>query len=196
MGELKSAWEIALEKSKKLGKMSAEEEQQYLEEKYRQIGTAAVRRYLDDPRVQSLTSQLKAYSEEENELIKRAAISELIASLDLRDPAKLNEACQGIASLEPESQSVLEQIAQLGVEYEGARRDARREMENKDREVLHRLRISGTAIGDMNVEASVEWQEKEQSLMATFAPRLDNFKQELREKGSLSPPPHLSGEGR
>ena len=70
------------------------------------------------------------------------------------------------------------------------------EMENKDREVLHRLRISGTAIGDMNVEASVEWQEKEQSLMATFAPRLDNFKQELREKGSLSPPPHLSGEGR
>ena len=182
MGELKSAWEIALEKSEKLGKLTAEEEQQYLEEKYRQSGMAIVRRYLDDPRMQSLTSGIMAYPEEEKKLIKKAALNEFIAALDLKNPTELSKICQGIVSLEPDRQPLMEQIAQLGAEYEQARKEARLEFETEGREVLHRLRISGTAIGDINVEASEEWQEKEQSLVATFGPRLDSLKQELREK--------------
>ena len=179
MSELKSAWEIALEKSNKLGKVSPQEERQYHEEKCRQIGTAIVRRYLDDPRGQLLISQLKAYSEEEENLIRKAALNELMAALDLGNPTELGEICQGIASLEPASQPVVEQIAQLAQEYEKARREARRELETKGREVLHRLRISGTAVGDINVEASAEWPEKEQSLVADFGRRLDSLKQEL-----------------
>ena len=186
MDELKSALEIALEKSSRLGKLSAEEERQLLEEKHSQIGTAMVVRYLDDPKRQSLTSQLKAYSAEEQEAIKKAAVSELTATLDLTNPTKLDELCQGIASLEPDLQPVLERITQLRAEYEQARSAAMQELENKGREVLHRLRISGTAIGDINVEASAEWPEKEQSLTATFYPRLDNLKQELQEKRKTS----------
>ena len=179
MSELKSAWEIALEKSDRLGKLSPEEERQYHQEKYHQVGVAIVRKYLDDPRGQSLTSQLKAYSEEENKLISKAALDELVATLDLGNPAKLDEIYQGIASLEPKSQPVLQQIAQLVQEYKNARREARRGLESKGKEVLHRLRISGTAVGDINVEALAEWQEKEQSLMAGFGHRLDSLKQEL-----------------
>ncbi|PJB48395.1 MAG: hypothetical protein CO103_07335 [Chloroflexi bacterium CG_4_9_14_3_um_filter_45_9] len=189
MSELKSAWEIALEKSNKLGKPSAEEEQRYLEEKYRQIGTAIVRKYLDDPRgspesSSGLTSQLEAYSEKGKNpiiknLIRRAALNELIAALDLKNPMNPNEICQGIASLRPESQPVLDQVTQLVQEYEQARGETRRELENKGKEVLHRLRISGTAVGDTNIEDSTEWQEKQQLLMATFAPKLDSLKQEL-----------------
>ena len=184
MGELKSAWEIALEKSERLGKLSDKEEQQYREERYRQIGAAVVQRYLDDPHGQSLTSQLKAYSEEERKTIHRAVLSELIVTLDMENPARLNEACRGISSLEPESQPVLERIARLGTEYQEARKAARQEMENEGKEMLHRLRISGTAVGDINVEALAEWQEKEQLLVATFAPKLDRFKQELQGKVS------------
>ena len=189
MSELKSAWEIALEKSNKLGKPSAEEEQRYLEEKYRQIGTAIVRKYLDDPRgspesSSGLTSQLEAHSEKEKNpiiknLIRRAALNELIAALDLKNPMNPNEICQGIASLRPESQPVLDQVTQLVQEYEQARGETRRELENKGKEVLHRLRISGTAVGDTNIEDSTEWQEKQQLLMATFAPKLDSLEQEL-----------------
>lgn len=189
MSELKSAWEIALEKSNKLGKPSAEEEQRYLEEKYRQIGTAIVWKYLDDPRgspesSSGLTSQLEAYSEKEKNpiiknLIRRAALNELIAALDLKNPMNPNEICRGIASLRPESQPVLDQVTQLVQEYEQARGETRRELENKGKEVLHRLRISGTAVGDINIEDSAEWQEKQQLLMATFAPKLDSLKQEL-----------------
>jgi len=189
MSELKSAWEIALETSNKLGKPSAEEEQRYLEEKYRQIGTAIVRKYLDDPRgspesSSGLTSQLEAHSEKGKNpiiknLIRRAALNELIAALDLKNPMNPNEICQGIASLRPESQPVLDQVTQLVQEYEQARGETRRELENKGKEVLHRLRISGTAVGDINIEDSAEWQEKQQLLMATFAPKLDSLKQEL-----------------
>ena len=186
MDELKSALEIALEKSNRLGKLSAEEQQQFLEEKHRQIGTAMVVRYLDDSKRQSLTTQLTAYSAEEQEAIKKAVLNEITAALDLTNPLKLDEICQGIASLEPGLQPVLERITQLRAEYEQARREAVQELENKGREVLHRLRIAGTAIGDINVEASAEWPEKEQSLTATFHPRFDNLKQELQEKGRPS----------
>ena len=189
MSELKSAWEIALEKSNKLGKPSAEEEQRYLEEKYRQIGTAIVRKYLDDPRgspesSSGLNSQLEAYSEKGKNpiiknLIRRAALNELIAALDLKNSMNATAICQGIASLRPESQPVLDQVTQLVQEYEQARGETRRELENKGKEVLHRLRISGTAVGDTNIEDSTEWQEKQQLLMATFAPKLDSLKQEL-----------------
>ena len=184
MSELKSAWEIALEKSNKLGKPSAEEEQRYLEEKYRQIGTAIVRKYLDDPRGSSLTSQLEAHSEKGKNpiiknLIRRAALNELIAALDLKNSMNATAICQGIASLRPESQPVLDQVTQLVQEYEQARGETRRELENKGKEVLHRLRISGTAVGDINIEDSAEWQEKQQLLMATFAPKLDSLEQEL-----------------
>jgi len=74
---------------------------------------------------------------------------------------------------------VLDQVTQLVQEYEQARGETRRELENKGKEVLHRLRISGTAVGDINIEDSAEWQEKQQLLMATFAPKLDSLEQEL-----------------
>jgi len=203
MAELKSAWEIAQGKADKLGKLSTEELRQQGEEKCRQIGEAIAQRYLDNVEPLNLGIELDKHLEEERELIKRAVASRLIQALALSSrsgascgPAgrdggmkqsnrggaaylRLEKIIQGIASLEPQSRAITERLRQLFQEYEEVTREARQEIERKDKEILHRLRISGTAVGDINVEAMPQWQQTWHRLRKPFEPRLDNLKQEL-----------------
>ena len=179
MSELKSAWEIAQEKASRLGKLSAEEEQQYREESYREIGTAIAQKFLDSFDDRSLASALGGYSETERDVIKKAALSRLAEATDLTSLKKLEEISRGMAGLEPRLQSALERIAEVANECEQARTKARRELEDKGKERLHRMRITGTAVSGINVEATEEWKESEQQLMAVFGPRFDSLKQEL-----------------
>jgi len=203
MAELKSAWEIAQGKADKLGKLSTEELRQQGEEKCRQIGEAIAQRYLDNVEPLNLGIELDKHLEEERELIKRAVASRLIQALALSSrsgascgPAgrdggmkqsnrggaaylRLEKIIQGIASLEPQSRAITERLRQLFQEYEEVTREARQEIERKDKEILHRLRISGTAVGAINVEAVPGWQQAWQRLRQPFEPRLDHLKQEL-----------------
>jgi len=183
MGELKSAWEIAQEKASKLGKLSSEEEQRQREEKCRQIGQAVTQRWLDGSQPQNLATEINSYTEKEKSLIKQDIIGYLIEAVDFQSSKSgmsgLERAIQGIASLEPKSQPVLERITELAQEYGQAKRKTRQELESNCKEVLHQLRISGTAVGDINLEAMPQWQQAQQRLSETFRPRLDSLKQEL-----------------
>jgi len=190
MGELKSAWEIAQGKADRLGKLSAEELQQQREEKCRQTGQAIALRYLENIEPLELDVELEKHPEEEKGLIKRAAAKRLLEALELgsqsgtgRRPAGgdggMDRVIQGIARLEPKSGAIIEQLRQLFQEYEAATGQTGREIESKGRERLHRLRISGTAAGAINMEAMPEWQQAWQRLKQPFQPRLDQLKQEL-----------------
>ena len=214
MGELKSAWEIAQEKANRLGKLSAEEEEQQRKQRYRQIGQGVAQKWLDNPETLSLTTELNKHPEEEQELIKRAILSHLLQAVDLKgrsgtspDPTsygrsgevkgdsrsgevkgdnrsggvylRLEKILQEIASLEPESHPITEGITKLIQEYEVAGRKTRQELESKTRETLHQLRISGTAVSDINIEATPQWQQAQQHLLEALEPRLNSLKQEL-----------------
>ncbi len=214
MGELKSAWEIAQDKADRLGKLSAEELRQQREEQCRQIGQAIAQKYLDNLESLDLDAELEKHSEAEEELIKTAVAGHLVQALKLssqsgtsRRPTereggmeqnnssggayfRMERVIQGIAGLEPKSGTIIEQVRQLFQEYEGATREAGHEIERKGRETLHQLRISGTAVGDINVEAMPEWQQTWHRLKEPFEPRLDHLKQELTNSivGSAATP--------
>lgn len=215
MGELKSAWEIAQGKADRLGKLSAEELQQQREEKCRQIGQAIAQRYLDNLESLDLDVEMEKHSEAEEGLIKTAVAAHLIQALELssqsgttsRRPTerdggmeqnnssggayfRMERVIQGIAGLEPKSKAITERVSRLFQEYEGATREGRQEIERKGKETLHRLRISGTAVGDINVEATPQWQQTWHRLGEPFEPRLDHLKQELTNSivGSAATP--------
>lgn len=183
MGELKSAWEIAQEKANKLGKLSVKEEQRQKQEKCRQVGQAMTQRWLGSPQGQNLVAEINNYPEEEKSLIARATLDYLVEAIDFQSSkpgvSRLERAIQGIASLEPKSQPITERITKLAQEHEQAERKTRQELESNYRELLHQLRISGTAVGDINLEATPEWQPAQQGLAELFRPRLDSLKQEL-----------------
>lgn len=198
MSDLKSAWEIAQEKADRLGRLSAEELQQQREEACRESGRGIAQRFIDSPDAVDLEAEIGKHGEEERALVKGAVVKRLAEALELgsEPPTGARAAGQGqsdtaslrlektvdaIAALEPERGAIVEQIRSLIQEYVAAagKTPRKQEIEKKGRDTLHRLRISGTAVGDINVEAAAQWQQSWQELSQAFAARLDNLKQEL-----------------
>jgi hypothetical protein len=182
MSELKSAWEIAQEKANRLGKLSAEEKEQQARQRYCQIGQALAQKWLDSDRPPNMTGEINKYEEEEREIIKQAVIEhlaevfELTTAQGINSTKKVIEALRGLgAELQPKA----EELSRLVLEYEGAEQKIRQELEGSYRETLHRLRISGTAIDAINIEADPEWQPAHRGLVESFAPRLNELKQAL-----------------
>ncbi len=179
MGELKSAWEIAQEKARKLGELSAEEQRQQVEERCHQIARAIIQRHFDQEGL-DIATEIDNYPEGEKELIKPAILSYLTQDIDLRSHHRLERIAQGITKIEPGLQPITEQIVELAQEYAQAERKARQGIENKSRETLHQLRISGTAVGDINPEAKADWQETWHKFAQPFEQSLNNLKKGLR----------------
>jgi len=182
MGELKSAWEIAQEKANRLGKLSAEEKDQQARQGYRQIGQVLAQKWLDGPQRLDMTVELEKYEEKEREIIKQAVIEHLVEAIDFTTTRGINSVkrvIEAISSLRPELQPKAEEISQLVQEYEGAEQKIRQELESDYRETLHKLRISGTAVDAINIEANPQWQLARQGLVEAFTPRLDDWKRAL-----------------
>ena len=182
MDELKSAWEIAEQRASRLGRLSAEEQQQQERDRCHQIGRVLAAKWLDGHERLDLTAELGTYGKENRTAVKRAVIEHLVEAIEPSSPGnadRVTRAIAGIEGLAPELQPEIDEIRRLLHEYAEAERKARQEMENTCRESLHRLRISGTAVAGINIEATEEWQEAHQRLVEDFTPRFNDVKQAL-----------------
>ncbi len=182
MSELKSAWEIAQERANRLGKLSAEEKEQQERQGYRQIGQALAQKWLDSSQQLDMTAELNKHEEKEREIIKQAIIEHLVEAIEFTTTQGINSVkrvIEALISLGPELQPKAEEIGQLVQEYEGAEQKIRQELESNYRETLHQLRISGTAVDSINIEADPQWHLARQGLVEAFTPRLDDLKQAL-----------------
>jgi hypothetical protein len=182
MGELKSAWEIAQERASRLGKLSVEEEKQQARQRYRQIGQVLSQKWLDSPQPLDLTAELNKHREEDREGISQAVIEHLVEAVEItptQSTARVRRAIEGVTSLESQLQPEVEGIAGLLQEYEEAEGRTRQQLESSYWETLHQLRISGSAVGAINLEANEQWQLARQRLVEAFAPRLDDLKRKL-----------------
>ena len=182
MGELKSAWEIAQERANRLGKLSVEEEKQQARQRYRQIGQVLSQKWLDSSQQLDITAELNKHKEEDRDRIKQAVIEHLVEAIEFTTTQSINrvtKVTEGISRLGPELQPEVEEIAKLVQEYEEAERKTRQELESSYRETLHQLRISGTAVATVNIEANQQWQLARQRLVEAFVPRLNDLKRKL-----------------
>lgn len=194
MSELKDAWEIAREKANKLGKLSPREMQQQREQEYRQVGKGIAQRYLDHPEPLNLSVELDSRPTEGRDFTVRTITDYLAQAMDLESHSRLEKIIQGIAAIEPRLQPVIEQIRELAQEHEQTLRMTRQAIENKGREALHQLRISGTAVRAINTEAVPEWQQDWRKLTEPFLPKLDNLKHELTKASVMIPSPSRGGD--
>ena len=182
MGELKSAWEIAQERANRLGKLSAEEKEQQARQGYQQIARVVAQECLDSSQKLDMTAELSKHEEEGRDIIRQAIIERLVQAIEFTTAEGINrvkKAIEGISSLRPELQPKVEEIGELVQEYEGAEQKVRHELESDYRETLHKLRISGTAVAAINIEARSQWQLARQRLVEAFTPRLNDLKQRL-----------------
>lgn len=185
MGELKSAWEIAQERASRLGKLSVEEEREQARQRYRQLGQVLSQKWLDSPQPLDIAAELDKHEGEDREGVRQAAIEHLMEAVEItttQSTDRVRNAIEGIGQLNPQLQREVEEIAGLVQEYEEAEGKTRQQLESSYWETLHRLRISGTAVGAVNLEANEQWQLARQRLVEAFGTRLNDLKKALNSR--------------
>lgn len=181
MADIRSAWEIAQERANRLGKLSAEEQRQQNEQECRQIAAGIAQKYLDSSETQNIASMLDKYSGEQKRLIELALFSLLIEAITFDSQTRAERAAQAVVVIKPKSQPLIGRMIDLLTEYHQAGTKIRKEVEGRGKELLHQLRISGSAIGEINIEASPQWQQDWQRFRAPLEQQLDALKQELHK---------------
>ena len=181
MGEIKSAWEIAMEKAEKLGKLPPEELRRQKQEKYASIGQVLVDKYLGGLDLWQLEVEMDKYSGGERDLVREMVASKLAQSIDLGSHERLGRIIEGISHFKwgGKVREIGEEIEQLFQEYEQVEQKEKEEMEKSARGILHQLRISGSAIGSVNPKAIGEWQQELDRLAQPYRERLELLRQRL-----------------
>ena len=182
MSEMKSAWELAQERANRLGKLSAQEKEEQERQTYRQIGQALAQKLMDGSRELDIAAELSKHEEKGKDTVRQAMIERMIEAIELTATKGVDNAkamIGAISSLNPQLQPGAEEVGQLIQEYQLAEQKIRQELESQTREALHQMRISGTAVGAINLEDNPQWQLARQGLVESFAPRFNALKQAL-----------------
>jgi hypothetical protein len=183
VGEIKSAWELAMEKVDRLGKLSPEELRKQKEDRCGAIGRGLAERYLSGMALRDVKLELDKHKGEERGLVSEALASRLIDAIELGDAERLSKVIEGVSELKLKNREglagVRSEIEQLFGEYPETEQKKRRELETAARGVLHQLRISGSAIGGVNPEVVPEWKNELDKIAQPYRERLDGMKARL-----------------
>jgi hypothetical protein len=192
MGELKSALERAMEKTSKLGSLSAEEKKRHEEERLLPMGRALAEKYLIHGHTKILLDDIGRFPAAEKSLVTRGALSGLVGSIgfDKRITAEsLDRVQAGLLSLAADDngriEEVIGKIKSLVVEFNAEQQrtlssEAER-IDSAERERLREIGISGSAVAEINVKASAAWGQVESGVRALYNAKLEPLKRELTQ---------------
>lgn len=185
MGEMKSAFDKAMEKVERLGKLSPEEMRERADAEYAPIGRAVAERYLGHGYKQLLMEEVERYSGDEKVIVIGAVLSRLVEAIDFAGGDLLERALDGLLILKGKgrTEGTTEEIRGLLGEFRDVQEQKyireKERIEKDERELLHQLRISGSAVGAINLEASEAWGMISQEIDSQFSERLGVLKREL-----------------
>ena len=171
--ELKSAFDIAMERAQKLGGLSAEDKRKLKEEELSEVGQALGKRYLSGLPIRDVELELGKYKED-RQIVVRYLLSSLVDKINLTDATHVERILEAIQHFS-KSPGVVEDIRSLMDEYRKAVQRARQEilskLETAKKKELSKKGISGSAV-EPAIEASPEWLEVKRALDATYEERL------------------------
>jgi hypothetical protein len=178
--ELKSAFDIAMERAQKLGDMSAQERQRSREEEFRAIGEALGKRYLDGLPIRDVEIELRRH-EGNRQIIIRYLLSFLLDTLALGNSEGAENILTAVQHYSGNSGAVV-RIRNLFNEYQKAIEQSWEEKRIKlgaaQRKELKLRGISGSAV-EPAIEASPEWLQIKQGLVASYQERFEETKTPL-----------------
>lgn len=183
---IKSAWEIALEKAEKLGKLSPEEAREKQEEELLPRGRALGERYLAGLPRRDLELGLDKYNDKETNVVLKGMYETLVAAISLEEVEKSGRVLEGILFINKESTllQIKDNTEALLKRYREDRKKLFESLQEtiarKAEEQLRQKGIAGSAI-EVNVKASKDWQEAQQQLYSKYHGELGQLKKALLE---------------
>jgi len=176
VAEIKSAVELALEKTKGL-QLSREEKEKLKEEELHSRAQGLVNRFLEvDFHLKEVEKDLAKYDPGQREHLEKLMLHYLCGAITLdRDNDLI---FQGIEAFEKKSKNTIKKIREL---IEGYRLRQEKEYKQAEKVLLkkwERQGISGSAV-QPKIEGSQEWQEAVNKFKPPFEDQLHTLKEQL-----------------
>lgn len=178
MAEIKSAIELAMEKTKGL-RLSREEKEKLKEEELQSKAQSLVNRFLEvDFHLKEVEKDLGKYSPDQREHLEKLILHYLSEAVQLdRDNDLI---FQGVEAFQKESKNTIKKIQEL---IEGYHRRKEKEYKQTEKDLLKKLErqgISGSAV-QPKVEGSQEWQDALVKFKPPIEDQLQILKKELQK---------------
>jgi hypothetical protein len=186
MEQIKSALEIALEKTAHVKRASDEEIRRHKEKELTSLAIGIVQKYLrGESKLRDLASASERYAEKG--LMSQAIWQQLVAAVDLDSYDSALEGLEFLAEDEEAVKKVTEEVRTIDHELCLEKSNIQRILSDKIGESVKNelalLGISGSSI-DIDVESTAQWQQYLHELEARFQAKIELAKERL---GRLAP---------
>jgi hypothetical protein len=179
--KMKSALDVALERARRLGSLSAEERQSLKEKDLATAGEALARRYLAGFPLRDVEIELKRHREGERQTVTGYILSGLVEAISFGDLAGAEKILAAIRHISRDS-GAGEAIEALFREYQRAMEEAwqenRSRLEAARGSELALKGISGSAV-ELGIETCAEWLETRHRLDSHYRERLEAGRREM-----------------
>lgn len=183
MGKIKSAMEIALERSRSIKALSDKEASELEARPYRVAGRTLAERYLNGEfAAAEIEAQLERQPENFRSVATRAFLEEIVARMNLENTGRVLEA---VAKLRPDAvtgrwvEEVRKAHSRYQEQFKAEVRKAEEEFEAHRRRELARAGIKGPAIKGFPFQGSAAYQRALQQASEAYRPVVDQFRQFL-----------------
>ena len=179
--EIKSALEIAMEKTAKMPKLTPEELWEQKEKEYAPLGRVIANRYLENTLTKrDLKIELGRYKGQELEIVSKAFLLTLCQSIELDDAEKSKRAVAGIQILKPNGylEEIGREIDKIYREFQQERQQRYDVFEKLERQKLEHLGIRGSAVKP-DLEEKEDWRQELKRIQLICEPRIDELKEKL-----------------
>jgi hypothetical protein len=178
MAEIKSAVELAMEKTKDLH-LSRAEMEQFKEDEIKSKAQGLANRFLEvDFHFKEVEKELSKWSPEERRVVENLMLQNFCGAITLDGDNDL--IFQGIEALRKDGQGFTRQIQELMKEYRRQRAKAHRETEKNLLAQFAKQGISGSAV-QAKVEVSPDWEGALARFKPAFEEKLRALQEELKK---------------
>jgi len=176
MAEIKSAIEIAMERTQGL-RLSSAEKEKLKEGEFQSRAHTLVNRFLEvDLHFREVEKELAKYSAAQRSQLEKIMIRDLAAALDLDRDNEL--IFQGIGILAPEKTGKIPKVKELSKDYQEKKKEAQGKMAEVLRTKWANLGISGSAVAP-KVAESPEYAEALKAFRPSYDAKLQTLKNEI-----------------
>ena len=192
MGEMKSAYERAMERAGKLGSLSPEEMKKQEEERLLTVGRAIADKYLTHGHTQVFKDDVEKFRADEKDVVSRGARLGLVGSISFDRGVTLealDRVADGLAALATGKPDAIEELIgrakglleEMEAELDKTYSNEYGRLEGERRMLLQGLGISGSAVAGVNVEGSSAWEQIENELRSRYNANLELLKVKLSQ---------------
>jgi hypothetical protein len=187
--EIKSAFELAMERVSRLPELTPKEISEQKEKEHRQAGEALCHKYMQgDIEACALRSELQRYPGNSGKIVQKSLLSCFIQAIRLDDSQAAGKAMKGLLGALEDGNELQEIVwttwSRMLGDFERHRDVLLFEMGSKAKERLAVLGISGSAILP-NLNGDEICTQRLSDLQRSFEPRLDELRTLLKSRLNL-----------